>query len=163
MNTEFDALKEIETDEEIVDYLKEGLAEGGHDTVYMAMVLGNIMRAILIRKPGAQPVENIPRRNGIPFQKILDLYHEILPMLPRCVKLSEARRSQIRGRWNDGLDSIEEWEAFFKKVAVSPFLTGQVEGFGDRPAFRADLVWITKEANFLKILEGKYHGKTKRI
>lgn len=114
----------------------------------------NLLEGASIDPPAPRPI--------IPYGKIVDLYHEKLPMLPRCVKLSAARSGQIRARWNDGLDCLEEWEAFFKKVAASPFLTGRVQSHDGRPPFRADLVWLTKEANFLKVLEGKYHAKVKR-
>jgi len=106
--------------------------------------------------------QNVKPSDPIPFQKIVDCYHQVLPMLPRCIKLSTARKGQIRARWLDGIDNMDEWEAFFKRIAMSAFLTGRVPGRDEQAPFRADLQWVTKEGNFLKILEGKYDGKTKR-
>lgn len=94
----------------------------------------------------------------VPYQQIVALYHEILPELPRCLKLTTARKSQIRARFsgNDATD-LDDWRKFFEVVKKSKFLTGQVNGEGHKP-FRADLGWLIKEANFVKVLEGKYNN-----
>jgi hypothetical protein len=98
-----------------------------------------------------------------PQQKLVDLYHEVLPELPSVKVWSNERRAALRARWNekaensDGLksDCIEWWEGFFKHVHTSDFLMGKVEN-GDRP-FCADFEWLIKKSNFIKIIEGKYH------
>lgn len=104
--------------------------------------------------------EKSPRLQ-IPFQKIVNKYHEILPELPKCEILNKTRQGYIRQRWLDkdhGLNSLEEWENFFKYIRQSNFLMGKVNGSGDKPPFRANLEWVTKPTNYTKIYEGKYHG-----
>ena len=94
----------------------------------------------------------------IPVQQIVDLYHQLLPMLPPVRKLTKAREGYIKQRWREGdLPSIEVWEKYFGYVSQSKFLTGGIEGRDGKPPFRADLEWITKPANYAKIFEGKYH------
>ena len=97
----------------------------------------------------------------VPFQSILDLYHEILcPPLPRCEVLTAKRQGQIRQRWQDkedGLPELDDWRNFFRHVKVSPFLMGQVASRDRRP-FRADIEWLTNATNYAKIAEGKYHS-----
>lgn len=94
----------------------------------------------------------------IPYQKIVDLYHQKLPQLPKVYALTEARKASIRARWRDGsCPDLEAWGAFFEVVAKSNFLTGQARPTGDRKPVRADLEWLTRESNFVKVLEGRYH------
>ncbi|MER2551780.1 MAG: hypothetical protein ABTQ28_00760, partial [Thauera sp.] len=40
--------------------------------------------------------------------------------------------------------------------ALTDFLTGKIISTG-RPPFELDLEWIVSPANFVKIIEGKYH------
>jgi uncharacterized protein YdaU (DUF1376 family) len=100
---------------------------------------------------------NAKRSDPIPFDKIVDLYHETLPMLPRVVALTPNRKAQIRGRYATGaVEDLEDWQTFFRLVAGSSFLTGRSQPSNGRKPFRADLAWLTKEENFMKILEEKY-------
>ena len=95
--------------------------------------------------------------NTPPFQAILDLYHSILPELPKCIKLTTQRKGHIRGRWLDELPDLEEWRKYFNIVKSSKFLTGKAKGQNDKPPFRADLAWLVKPENVVKVIEGKYH------
>ncbi|MBK8772241.1 MAG: hypothetical protein IPM06_17710 [Rhizobiales bacterium] len=108
--------------------------------------------------PNGPISQNAVRLDPIPYQKIVDLYHEHCPLMPKVVRLSEARRAQIRQRWKSGeLPDLETWEKFFKFCSASKFLSGQATPGNGRNVFVANLEWITKEANFLKIWEKKYH------
>lgn len=90
-----------------------------------------------------------------PHKKIIELYHQICPMLPKVQEWTSKRITLLSGRWNHDPErqNLEWWERFFKDVAASDFLTGQVN------EFRADLEWIIRPNNFAKILEGKYANK----
>jgi hypothetical protein len=104
---------------------------------------------------------NLPKqkRNVIPYEKIVSLYHEHLPKCPKVEILTAKRKSQIGARWNSGeLDTLESWEGFFKHCAHSRFLMGAIDPAPGRNRFVADLEWLTKESNYTKIVEGKYHG-----
>lgn len=93
------------------------------------------------------------RRSIVPFQEILKLYHAVLPELPRVVKLSEKRKTQIKARWmeSDKTKSLEWWKSFFELVHKTPFLMGE-NGRG----WKADLEFLTRQEPFLKVIEGKY-------
>lgn len=98
-----------------------------------------------------------PAADPIPYQRIVDLYHQKLSMLPRVFDLSPARKAQIRARWKEGsLPDLEAWAYYFDQVAKSKFLTGMVDPKGGRKPFLADLEWLTRQANFLKVAEDKY-------
>jgi hypothetical protein len=90
---------------------------------------------------------------SIPYQKIIDLYHEILPELPQVSKLTEKRKVQIKARWmeSEKTQSLEWWKEFFETVKDRPFLLGK----NDR-GWTADIDFLTTQSKFIKIIEGKY-------
>lgn len=94
----------------------------------------------------------------VPFQKIIDLYHEMLPSLPRVEKLTNTRKGYIRQRYIEDLPDLENWENYFHYVAQSDFLMGRAKPSNGRPPFRATLEWLTNPSNFAKVSEEKYHG-----
>lgn len=91
-----------------------------------------------------------------PHQEIIALYHQVLPQCPRIRDWTPARAVQLRARWNEDekRQSLDWWKKFFEYIAQSDFLTGRTA----KPFF-ADLEWITKSKNFVKIREGNYENK----
>ena len=91
-----------------------------------------------------------------PQQKIVDLYHEVLPELRKVKIWSEARQKMMRQRWKHSgkTCSLEWWREFFEYIKRSDFLMGKVKG-----EFQADLEWIVRPKNFVKIVEGKYENR----
>jgi 5-methylcytosine-specific restriction endonuclease McrA len=95
--------------------------------------------------------------DSCPQQKIVDLYHELCPSLPRVQKLTPARQQAIRARWRNDLPTLDDWSRFFAVVSESKFLTGQAPPTGGRSKpFLADIDFLTKQGNVVKIMEGKY-------
>lgn len=107
-------------------------------------------------KPEA--VEPRPKPEHVPYQAIVDLYHSMLPSAPRIIRLTTARKSQIKARWSDVLDNLNEWRDYFAAVSSCPFLVGKVDPTPGRRRFVADLEWLTRESNFVKVVEGRYRG-----
>lgn len=114
-----------------------------------------------------KPTSPIP---DCPHERIVELYHERLPMLPRVADWSSPRRQGLtRQRWREmakpngigrGYTTVEEgmdfWRQFFEHVGESAFLTGKVDRRdGSRP-FVANLEWLLKPTNFMKVIEGHY-------
>jgi len=95
----------------------------------------------------------------IPFKKIVELYHEILPTLPAIEKITKTREGFIRQRWIEDLPDLDHWNNYFDYIKQSDFLMGRCEPQNGKRIFRADLEWISKPSNFAKISEGKYHGE----
>lgn len=106
-----------------------------------------------------------------PHEKLIDLYHELLPSCTRVEKWTAARQQAMRARWRDealpnrdkhrGYKTVEEglayWRRFFAWVSESKFLTGQANGRDGKPPFVASLPWLVKAENFAKVIEGTYH------
>ena len=106
------------------------------------------------RKNEKRTKKEIP---SCPHQKIIDLYHEILPELPRIKVWNETRKRYLQAKWKEDSErqNLEWWENYFKLVKKCPFLLGQIET-RNGTTFRADLEWLIRPNNFAKVLEGKY-------
>lgn len=105
-----------------------------------------------------------------PHDKVVALYHELLPANPKVIEWTPARQQTLRARWREkakttstqrGYTTVEQglawWRRFLSYVAESKFLTGQAPGRDGRPPFVATLEWLLKPANFAKVIEGNYH------
>lgn len=94
-----------------------------------------------------------------PHQEIIAIYHQVLPQCPQIRDWTPARATQLRARWNeDGKrQNLEYWQKFFEYVASCDFLVGKSDS---KKPFFADLEWITKSTNFVKIREGKYENRS---
>jgi hypothetical protein len=117
-----------------------------------------------VKEPSIEPSpdgERVPRSPSCPVQDIVDLFNRVLtPALPAVVLVSEARKKQLRARWNQSAvhQSLEFWGEYFADVARSDFLMGRAAGkFGAVP-FRATFDWLIAPSNFVKVVEGNYHA-----
>ena len=92
-----------------------------------------------------------------PHEKIIALFYEACPMLPRVRTWTPKRRAHLQARWKEDTErqDLGWWRDFFAYIAKSDFLTGKVQN-GNRKPFVADLPWILEPEHFVKILEGKY-------
>ena len=104
------------------------------------------------------PMSSSAKSDRVPIKEIISLYHEILPNHPSCQKVTKAREGNIKQRWREDLQTIEQWRNYFVYISKSKFLTGKVPPRDGRPPFIANIEWVTKAANYTKILEGNYHG-----
>jgi len=95
------------------------------------------------------PVKHPPK---CPYDKIIRLYHLNCPTLPHVKSVPEHRKTAIRSRWRDNpkYQDLTQWERFFKYVDGNDFLRG------DRTDFRANLDWLMRPRNFVKVIEGNY-------
>lgn len=98
------------------------------------------------------------KQAGCPYQKILDLWRETLHDLPQVRELTTARKAQLKSRWQKNQD-LNWWKELFEQIRESPFLMGREPPTPPRTKpFILTLDWLIKEENFIKILEGRYHG-----
>lgn len=109
-----------------------------------------------IEKPEPEKRASAP---ACPESEILKFYHKFCPSLSKVQKITGARSAAIRARWRDHPD-LSFWESFFVRVETSDFLCGRAPpGNGREMPFKADFEWIIKQANFVKILEGRYDNR----
>lgn len=69
---------------------------------------------------------------------------------PKVQTLSKPRRTALAARLKEA-GGLDGWKAALEKAETSPFLTGQTS----RPFF-ASFDFLTKQANFTKLMEGNY-------
>lgn len=95
-----------------------------------------------------------------PHMKIVELYNNTLANngLPVAITPSlwegTPRQASLLARWKESPErqTTDWWQRFFLYVQKSDFLMGRT----DKP-FKIDAEWLFKKANFIKIMEGKYH------
>jgi hypothetical protein len=104
------------------------------------------------------PAEDKKKSPPCPYQKILEIYHEVLPELPGVPVLTDTRERTIRSLWLHKPD-LDWWRDYFQDVRRSDFLMGRSKpGAGRTKPFMADLEWLVKPGNFAKVYEGRYHS-----
>jgi hypothetical protein len=117
-----------------------------------------------LRESSSPTAKTIP---PCPVQKILDTYHRVLPTLTRVVAMNDTRRKMLSTRWRELYEAgdfetqdggVETFESYFLMVKDSQFLMGKANGANGRKPFMADFEWLIRPQNFLKVIEGKYHG-----
>lgn len=88
----------------------------------------------------------------IDYQAIIELYHSMLPELPRVVNMTDKRRKAIRTCCNTKKSyyKLEFWEAYFNQVRRSDFLMGRAKDW------RANIDFLTQHSSFVKVIEGGY-------
>lgn len=116
--------------------------------------------------PDGTPAVAIP---DCPHQRIIELYHELMPLNPRVLEWTDTRKGHLRARWREkalpngrtqGYTSVDAgiafWRRFFAYCAESKFLTGRAESKPGKPPFCPNLDWLLKSENFAKVIEGNY-------
>ena len=113
----------------------------------------------------APVIKPVRKKKTAPVNEIINAYNEVLgDVLPKAIKPSAKRTKMITDRWYDMLNSqhpdkdilrytdnesgIAWWKAFFSKVKLRPHWLGDNES-----GWAANLDWIIKEDNFIKVLE----------
>lgn len=86
------------------------------------------------------------------YSRVIDLYHEHCPSLPKIVKLTDARKKTIRTRLKTYTE--DDLVAAFDKVEASDFLRK-----GSGTWHGASFDWIMNPRNIVKILEGNYDNR----
>lgn len=91
-------------------------------------------------------------RPSVDYQSIVDDYSKTCTKLPKCTKLSDARRKAIAARLK--AYTPDELHRAFEKAQASSFLTGQ-----NGRDWSASFDWIMKDTNIAKILDGNYDDR----
>lgn len=114
-------------------------------------------------------VDEKDKGNKVPYQAIVDLYHEHCPDLPRVKVLSAKRKAQLRSRWKTfevvrgvgepgkpleliKFNDLEKWERYFKFITEKcSFMLGK----NDR-SWVANFDFCIRESAMVNVMENKY-------
>ena len=94
---------------------------------------------------------------NIPYQKIVNLFHELCPSYSKIRTISGERKKHTGARYRQYGNDISIFTELFRKAEDSDFLKGK----NDRN-WKADFDWMMNETNMAKILEDKYTNKDTR-
>ena len=140
---------------------------GGGDLESLADIADQPSNPASLAESDAAAHSGSPNRKAkptVPVQQVLQTYNDVLGnRLPKAQMLNDKRKRVIAQRWREMLNSQDPsgkvrftdtasglawFGKFFAKVALNPHWMGE----NDR-GWRADLDWILKPDNFVKILE----------
>ena len=93
------------------------------------------------------------KKDETPYQDIVDRYHEHCTDMPQVYKLDDTRKRYIKKLYETELPELGYWDNFFKHCASIDLLNGRLNNGRN---WKANLEWITKPKNFLKIREEQY-------
>ena len=96
-----------------------------------------------------------PSAVRVPYQKILDEYHSLLPELSSVQIYTDARKAKVKKVYmaDKSHQADDYYQRYFNYVKQSPFLMGQT----DKP-FNCNFEWLMNINNMAKVVEGNYHG-----
>jgi len=112
-----------------------------------------------LQSPSPTPIHkgtSVPLSDGqIPYQKILEKYHTILPELSKIEKLTDGLKKKIKSRWVSDKDrqAVEWWEWYFSGIRDCDFL------MGFKTDWAATFHWLIGPENMEKVLSGNYLNK----
>ena len=121
------------------------------NTLITPIDISNDISNVDIKKTNKKNKSDPDLRNHA--QDVVDLYHKILPELPRILKLDAKRIADINARTKDLRDFSSNWDAYFSSVRDCPLLLGEIN------SFQASLSWLIKASNFNKVCEGNYRKR----
>jgi uncharacterized protein YdaU (DUF1376 family) len=70
------------------------------------------------QEPVKENTSSSPKADPIPYQQIVDSYNDNLPMLRRCIKVTDKVRNTIRKSWNADKrhQNMEFWDRYFVAI-----------------------------------------------
>jgi len=117
----------------------------------------------VLESEAEQQVTTTPDQPGvvkaerIPYDRIVAIYNEVCgEKLPKCIKLTNKRRTLIKGCWNLEFNGMfpfrkgEFWTAYFSDCLSNKHWTGE----NDR-GWTADIEFLTRQDKVLKVLEAQ--------
>lgn len=117
------------------------------------------------RKPSASSPAKLPT---CPTQSVIDLYHEVLPTLPKVRLINKSRTKAIGSLWNfvlttnnpEGLpratngDEALGWiRQYFERASANDFLMGRTPKAGEHAGWECDIDFLMTERGMKQVIE----------
>jgi len=117
---------------------------------------------------GAPPTAGAALLPACPVDQVVALYHEVLPELPRCRLMPDARRKALVRRWRwvlssrlaDGSrraasvdDALAWFRRFFERARSSDFLMGRAARAAGHEGWQCDLDFLLGDKGLKTVVE----------
>lgn len=117
----------------------------------------NIVSGASVPTEEEKPAKGKKKGKEVDFDIIVAMYHTECPSFPRIMKLSEARKTKIRIRFEEMKGELSIIKKVFQKLEESKFCRGD-----NKNGWKASFDWIFEnEKNWVKVYEGNYDNKTR--
>ena len=126
------------------------------DTFKQSKVKESKVKESKVKESKVLPRTRAEAEEQTPLQEIYDLYNEICgnKLRPVSSGMNYQRERRVMILWREYHD-LSVFRKAFETAAESKFITGGWKNGG-----KADFDWITEQAHFVNILEGKYNDQT---
>lgn len=129
---------------------------------------GTVEGDVLIPIPGAKAPSSPAKLPTCPTQSVIDLYHEILPNLPKVRLHTKDRVKAIRKVWDWALTSLKpdhgrraetaeqalEWfRSYFERSTDNDFLMGRGSNSGSHATWQCDLDFLLTDKGMKHVIE----------
>lgn len=98
---------------------------------------------------------DLEKESRTTYQLITDMFNDTCVSLPRCTRLSEARKKAIKARLN--IYKVEDFKKLFEMAEKSDFLKG-----ASKTNWRANFDWLIADTNMAKTLDGNYNNASSK-
>lgn len=121
-----------------------------------------------VARPDGQPTAGAGQFPSCPADRLVELYHEVLPELPRCRVMTDARRRALQRRWRwvltskrpDGHrraasvdDALAWFRLFFDRARASDFLMGRTSRSPGHEGWQCDLDYLLSDKGLKAVVE----------
>lgn len=145
------------TRDSVQDSTQDSVRDGARNSTRNGVRNSNPLKEIEENKQNIEKssTDVLPEKETFSSQLALicELYNSICGSYPRLNKLSEARKKAIHARLNTGY-TVDDFKKLFEYAESSSFLKGK-----NNRNWSATFDWLIKDANMVKVLEGKYQDK----
>lgn len=102
------------------------------------------------------------------YTELIDLYHDVLPELPRAKVMSEPRKAAMRKRWlwvlqttkpdgtrraRDAPEALAWFRDFFTRAGQNDFIMGRTGRTGPHSAWEADVDYLMSDKGLKQVVE----------
>jgi hypothetical protein len=85
-----------------------------------------------------------------PYAKIIEIYHEVLPSLPKVIKESPTRKKAMKARHIGDLNQdLNQWRKYFEKIKTIHWMMG-----GNDRNWIANFDYLIKQDTMIGVAEG---------
>lgn len=115
-----------------------------------------------------QPTAGAAAMPACPADQVVALYHEVLPELPRCRVMTDARRKALQRRWRwvlssrladgtrravDAGQALDWFRRFFERARGSDFLMGRSARAAGHEGWQCDLDFLLGDKGLKAVVE----------